>query len=264
MRLPILPATVMAAESSHSVGPFSQRVAAISFIVVRNIIMSLAPLQLYSDENLKLANVSSLTDYLSLPSRSSLFLYLWDHLMSGIALPKLPHVEFIGGITAGPARDLEDDLKKWVDAAVDGFVVCTFGSLVTLKESMIEKLFHLFNELKPLPVIFKISHSNIPDKLISHIPQNVFMMDWLPQNDLLGHRNARLFITHAGTNGYGEALYHGVPMVTFPLMIAQKIMASNIETLGFGKEGSLFAMNGTDIVAITKGVLNSVWPKLQK
>ena len=225
-------------------------------MIERNSILLLTVLQFYTEENLQLANVSSLSEYLSLPSRSSLFLFLWDDIMTGVALPKLPHVEFIGGITAGPAKELPSDLNKWADAANDGFVLCTFGSLIDPTESMLEKLFQLFKELQPLPIIFKHSRKDLPDKLVPHVPKNVIMRDWLPQNDLLGHPNARLFITHAGTNGYGEALYHGVPLIAYPPMIPQKFMASRIEALGFGKEVSLLTMNGTEMASLAKEILN--------
>ena len=48
---------------------------------------------------------------------------------------------------------------------------------------------------------------------LKNIPDNVMLYDWLPQNDLLGHRNTKLFITHCGRNGQFESMYHAVPMV---------------------------------------------------
>ena len=255
MRLPHLPATLIRTEQSTR--SFFDRLPELVMIIARSTIFYIYDLQFYSEENFKLANVSSLSEYLSLPSRSSLFLFLWDSLMTGLILPQLPHVKFIGGVTARPAKELKSDLKKWADKATDGFVVCTFGSfLVSPTESMLEKLFYLFSELQPIPVIFKLSRKQLPTRLNSRVPENVRMMDWLPQNDLLGHPNARLFITHAGTNGYGEALYHGVPLLAFPLIFMQKFMAGRIETLDYGKEGSLFTMNGSELVRLATEVLN--------
>ena len=226
-------------------------------IIARSTIFLIHDLQFYSEENFKVANVSSLSEYLSLPSRSSLFLFLWDSLMTGLVLPKLPHVKFIGGVTARPAKELKSGLKEWADKATDGFVVCSFGSfLVSPTELMLEKLFYLFSKLQPIPVILKLSRKLLSNRLNSQVPENVKMMDWLPQNDLLGHPNARLFITHAGTNGYGEALYHGIPLLAFPLIFLQKFMAGKIETLGYGREGSLFTMNGSELVTLAKEVLN--------
>ncbi|ESO01580.1 hypothetical protein HELRODRAFT_174537 [Helobdella robusta] len=58
--------------------------------------------------------------------------------------------------------------------------------------------------------------------------------DWLPPNDLLGHPSTQLFITHCGNNGQHEALYHGVPMLGFPLFAEQDKNARKIIALDYG------------------------------
>ena len=255
MRLPVLPALLIGTEARAV--SIAERLVALSVLVVKNILVLGPTLMFSSEENLRLGNVSSAWELLLLPSSSALFLYLWDHLLTGHTLPKLPHVEFIGGVTAGHSKELkEKDLKEWADAARDGFVLCSFGSLLTApSEEMLEKLFHLFFELQPFPVVFKLRREDLPASLEPNISRNVRLMDWLPQNDLLGHPNARLFITHAGTNGYSEALYHGVPLLAFPLLAPQKFMAMRIEALGYGKEASLLTMNGIDLAALAKELL---------
>jgi len=40
---------------------------------------------------------------------------------------------------------------------------------------------------------------------------------WLPQSDILAHKNVVLFITHGGLFGTQEGLYRGVPMLFIPL-----------------------------------------------
>ena len=47
-------------------------------------------------------------------------------------------------------------------------------------------------------------------------PPNVVLLDWLPQQDLLAHPNARLFISHGGLLGLQEAIYHAVPLLGLP------------------------------------------------
>ena len=47
---------------------------------------------------------------------------------------------------------------------------------------------------------------------------NIKPFKWLPQNDLLGHRNTKAFISHLGSNGVNEAAYHGIPVIAAPFM----------------------------------------------
>lgn len=42
------------------------------------------------------------------------------------------------------------------------------------------------------------------------------VVDWVPQNDVLGHPAVAAFVSHAGSHSMYEAAYHGVPMVSVP------------------------------------------------
>ncbi|GAX73225.1 hypothetical protein CEUSTIGMA_g678.t1 [Chlamydomonas eustigma] len=68
---------------------------------------------------------------------------------------------------------------------------------------------------------------------------NLYIMTWIPQNDLLAHPMVRAMITHGGVNTFYEAAYHGVPTVTFPLMAETGVAdqldnAMRAEELGMG------------------------------
>jgi glucuronosyltransferase len=45
------------------------------------------------------------------------------------------------------------------------------------------------------------------------LPDNVKLSKWLPQQDILGHPNTRLFITAAGQSSCQETLCHKTPVV---------------------------------------------------
>lgn len=65
------------------------------------------------------------------------------------------------------------------------------------------------------------------------VPDNVKLLSWLPQNDLLGHKSTQLFITHGGANSQFEALFHAVPMIVFPLFGDQPYNAKRGEYKGY-------------------------------
>jgi MGT family glycosyltransferase len=64
------------------------------------------------------------------------------------------------------------------------------------------------------------------------LPPTVQAQPWFPQPAVLRH--AAAFLTHAGMGSTMEALYYGVPLVTFPQMPEQVLNAERVEELGLG------------------------------
>lgn len=58
---------------------------------------------------------------------------------------------------------------------------------------------------------------------------------WLPQNDILAHRNVVLFISHGGVFGTFEAIWHGRPMLLIPFFGDQHRNAMRAVRGGYGK-----------------------------
>ena len=59
---------------------------------------------------------------------------------------------------------------------------------------------------------------------------------WLPQNDLVGHANTRVLVTHCGKNGQYEALYHAVPVVCMPIFTDQPYNAERMRVKGLAEK----------------------------
>lgn len=57
---------------------------------------------------------------------------------------------------------------------------------------------------------------------------NIKVVDWAPQNDILGHVAVKAFVTHAGSNGVYEAAFHGKPVVSVPIMNEQPDNAAKV------------------------------------
>ncbi|KAJ3614796.1 hypothetical protein NHX12_018366 [Muraenolepis orangiensis] len=127
--------------------------------------------------------------------------------------PTLPHVVYIGGILTKPPNPLPQEFEAWVNDTVDhGFVVVSFGAGVKyLSDDIAHKLAGALARL-PQRVVWRFS--GIPP---SNLGNNTKLVDWMPQNDLLGHANTRAFLSHGGLNSIYEAMYHGVPVVGVPL-----------------------------------------------
>ncbi|CAH1784565.1 unnamed protein product [Owenia fusiformis] len=139
--------------------------------------------------------------------------------------PLMPHVQTFGGMFNEPARRLDSDLGSFIDDATDGLVVVSFGSLVdTVDASVVGKIASALGRL-PYKVIWKYSGEL---SMSSDIPDNVRVMTWIPQNDLLGHKNVKVFVTHAGISSTFESVYHGVPVVSIPLFCDQHHNANKL------------------------------------
>jgi len=81
------------------------------------------------------------------------------------------------------------------------------------------------------------------------LPDNVWIGNWLPQNDILAHPSVKLFITHCGTNGQFEALYHGVTMIGFPLLLDQHHNSKRLDYKGYGLTMDLHHFTANELLA---------------
>ncbi|XP_055443444.1 UDP-glucuronosyltransferase 2B17-like isoform X2 [Bubalus kerabau] len=123
--------------------------------------------------------------------------------------PRLPNVEFVGGLHCKPA--------------------------------------------KPLPKVLWRYDGKKPDTL----GPNTRLYKWLPQNDLLGHPKTKAFITHGGSNGVYEAIYHGIPMVGTPLFADQADNIARMKSKGTAVRLDLETMSTRDLLNALKEVINN-------
>uniref|UniRef100_A0A3P8YDX9 UDP-glucuronosyltransferase n=1 Tax=Esox lucius TaxID=8010 RepID=A0A3P8YDX9_ESOLU len=105
---------------------------------------------------------------------------------------------------------------------------------------------------KPLPEVLWRYTGVKPETLAP----NTRLYDWIPQNDLLGHPKTKAFISHGGTNGLYEAIYHGVPVVGIPLFGDQPDNIMHMKTKGAAVMIDLNEMTSQDLVDGLNSVIN--------
>ncbi|XP_063061950.1 UDP-glucuronosyltransferase 2C1-like [Engraulis encrasicolus] len=147
--------------------------------------------------------------------------------------PTMPNVVYMGGFHCQPAAPLPAALQRFVQSAGDhGVIVMSLGTFVKeLPADMTDAIAAAFAQL-PQKVVWK--HAAGRKQPPSSLGNNTLLVDWMPQNDLLGHPKVVLFVTHGGTNGIQEAIYHGVPVVGLPLYSDQYDNLVRIRERGAG------------------------------
>ncbi|XP_068461133.1 LOW QUALITY PROTEIN: UDP-glucuronosyltransferase 3A1-like [Clinocottus analis] len=163
--------------------------------------------------------------------------------------PLMPYTMLVGGLLNKPAKPPEQDLELWISNFGEaGFVVVTLGSMVSSVsvDPLLVELVAGFSRI-PQGVLWRYDNERWPSHLDR--PPNLRLMDWLPLNDLLGHKRARVFITHGGQNSLFQAVYHAVPVLGIPLFGDQFDNVVRAEAKGLG-----LTINPTDI---TRELLSS-------
>ncbi|KAK9966690.1 hypothetical protein ABG768_003787 [Culter alburnus] len=159
----------------------------------------------------------------------ALWLLRYDFILE-FPKPLMPNMVLVGGINCAMKRPLTKEVEEFVQGSGEhGIVVFTLGSLVSSMPKEKAAIFFEAFSMIPQRVLWRYA-GEIPD----NIPENVKLMKWLPQNDLLGHPKARAFITHGGTHGIYEGICHGVPMVMIPLFGDQGDNVHRMATRGVG------------------------------
>ena len=137
-------------------------------------------------------------------------------------------------------------MDDFVNAAEEGVIVFALGGMLdtdadALSIRFIEAFFQVFRDLPRLNVVWKLK---LPDHLLKNKPANVKLVDWMPQQDLLGHPKTRLFISHGGIQSSFESVCHGKPMLGIGLFGDQSF---NLKVLA--KKGMALLADFKDINA---------------
>ncbi|XP_058459801.1 UDP-glucosyltransferase 2-like [Malaya genurostris] len=170
--------------------------------------------------------------------------------------PLLPNTVEVGGLQIKSQPDpLPTDVQTWLDGADQfGAIYLSFGSNLkssNLRRDKLEAIIRTLGRLKQR-VLWKWDTVHMPGK-----PANVMIGQWFPQDDILAHRNVKLFITHGGLGSITEAMYHGVPIVGIPMFGDQDRNVADVIAEGWGVSVSFEELGEASLTAAINRVLSN-------
>ncbi|XP_040171490.1 UDP-glucosyltransferase 2-like [Anopheles arabiensis] len=172
--------------------------------------------------------------------------------------PLMPNMIPVGGLQILPPKGLPEDLRKVVEGAKNGFILFSLGSNARSDLLGPERIRNILTAMERLPQYqFLWKFESDESKLPMAVPKNVFIRAWMPQNDLLAHPNVKLFITHSGLLSTQEAIWHGVPIIGFPVFADQFRNINYCVEAGIGKRLSIQHFQADELVQAVREVLGS-------
>jgi glucuronosyltransferase len=154
-----------------------------------------------------------------------------SHISFNQPRPMLPDIIEVGGMHLVPAKPVQPkELDDFLSGGKDGFILFSLGSAAkgSLMPEKYRKIFlNVFSKLKQR-VLWKWETEQMED-----LPPNVKLSKWIPQQDVLGHKNIRAFITHGGLGSTSESIFHGVPLIGIPLGADQPTNLKKAHARGF-------------------------------
>nr|CAI5845668.1 unnamed protein product [Callosobruchus analis] len=165
-------------------------------------------------------------------ARVDLLLLNINPVLHGAKLLGPNTITFAGGVHMREPQPLPKNIKSFLDKANNGVIYFGLGTSVNSRDLSDVKLNTIIDTFRELPysIIWKFNQDDL-----TNIPENVMMVKWAPQQDILRHPNVKLFITQGGQQSIEEALLNGVPMLVLPFVVDQIPNAKKIECEGLGK-----------------------------
>uniref|UniRef100_UPI003AAE2A9D UDP-glucuronosyltransferase 2B20-like n=1 Tax=Centroberyx gerrardi TaxID=166262 RepID=UPI003AAE2A9D len=166
--------------------------------------------------------------------------------------PTMPNVVYTGGFHCSPSKPLPSELEEFVQSSGEhGVVVMSLGTLLgDLGPELSEVIASAFARL-PQKVVWRHLGQRPPT-----LGNNTLLVKWLPQNDLLGHPKTRVFVTHGGTNGIYEAIYHGVPVLGIPLIFDQFDNMVRLKARGVGEIVEVTTLEVESLTRMLRNILD--------
>ncbi|XP_024870091.1 UDP-glucuronosyltransferase 2B2-like isoform X2 [Temnothorax curvispinosus] len=155
------------------------------------------------------------------------------------AIPLPPNTLEIAGLNAQAVQPITgevvvtypEDMRVFLDGAKNGAIVISLGTIVNWKNVGLDKIKAVILALSKLKqrVLWKLD-IEVPFE----IPDNVMIVKWMPQSEVLSHKNVKAVWTHGGLLSTQEAIWKGVPMIVMPFFMDQKSNTKILVAKGVG------------------------------
>ncbi|KAL6262841.1 hypothetical protein P5V15_005631 [Pogonomyrmex californicus] len=149
------------------------------------------------------------------------------------AIPLPPNTLEIGGLHAQSMKPIAGDetvpypenIRIFLDEAKDGAIVISLGTNLNWKAIGLDKIKTVITALSKVKqrIIWKLD-IEVPFE----IPKNLMIAKWIPQNEILSHKNVKAIWTHGGLLSTQEAMWKGIPIIVMPFFMDQNSNAEMI------------------------------------
>ncbi|KYM82014.1 UDP-glucuronosyltransferase 2B17 [Atta colombica] len=154
-------------------------------------------------------------------------------------IPLSPNILEIAGLNVQAIKPIDgeivitypEDIRAFLDGAKNGVIIISLGTNVRWKFIGLDKIKIVLLALSKLEqrVLWKLD-IEVPFE----IPDNLMIVKWMPQSEVLSHKNVRAIWTHGGLLSTQEAIWKGVPMIVMPFYVDQKFNAQKLVAKGVG------------------------------
>ena len=187
--------------------------------------------------------------------RASLWL-LFDDMSIGYPFPLMPNVIPVADMMAKPSKPLPSDFQVFLDGSSEGAILVSLGSVLSyIPQDVLDKFCEAFSQI-PLKFIWRLPKDNSGCSSKS-LRDRMMTSSWLPQNDILGHPNLKLFINHGGLNSVVESINHVVPMVVIPYGLDGHSNAAKVTDKHLGVRMNIAEFTSEELVSNIRNVLNN-------
>ncbi|UMM35384.1 hypothetical protein L5515_008034 [Caenorhabditis briggsae] len=153
--------------------------------------------------------------------------------------PTITKTIYIGGLGVPTvAKPLDEKFSKIMSKGKKGVVVISLGSIVPFGDLPLPSkkgALKAMKEMTDYHFLIKIAKDDENTRTLTKDMNNIDLVEWLPQVDLLAHPRLKLFVMHGGINGLVETALQAVPTVIVPIFADQFRNGRMVEKRGIGK-----------------------------